>query len=272
MNTEQEPCWINTWFYWVAFEQVRSCSVFGTVRSTGSVLPVRMWVLVAVPRLCNICTGNDMAFGINIPLKRLPKWQLRNTSCNLISFRNVPVCTVQVRYRTFLILFCFFSARIFPAPKLRVKSTKDDKIEFVTDAGQVRDCYFIQHCVICRPSASTCRRMLGSNVATSALTVRCSNHSARSRPHSRINRTWQLIDSSNVNDIETKAQTLRYRSLLSERKQNVLIWSAYYRNESKTFWFGPKFFYCKQIVSVLAQMFWDEAKQFDLVCKLSEAK
>ncbi len=31
---------------------------------------------------------------------------------------------------------------------------------------------------------------------------------------------------SNVNDIETKAKTLRYRSILSERKQNVLIWSA----------------------------------------------
>ena len=28
--------------------------------------------------------------------------------------------------------------------------------------------------------------------------------------------------------------------LLSERKQNVLIWSAYYRNKSKTIWFGPK--------------------------------
>jgi hypothetical protein len=40
---------------------------------------------------------------------------------------------------------------------------------------------------------------------------------------------------SNVNNIETKAQTFRYRSLLSERKQNVLIWSAYYRNESKAF-------------------------------------
>ncbi len=40
---------------------------------------------------------------------------------------------------------------------------------------------------------------------------------------------------SNVNDTETKAQTFRYRSLLSERKRNILIWSAYYRNESKTF-------------------------------------
>jgi hypothetical protein len=28
-------------------------------------------------------------------------------------------------------------------------------------------------------------------------------------------------------------------------------------------------FYCKQIVYVLAQKFWDKAKQFDLVCKLS---
>jgi hypothetical protein len=34
------------------------------------------------------------------------------------------------------------------------------------------------------------------------------------------------VGPSNVNNIETKAKTLRYRSLLSERKQNVLIWSA----------------------------------------------
>jgi hypothetical protein len=46
------------------------------------------------------------------------------------------------------------------------------------------------------------------------------------------------VGGSNVNDIETKGQTFRYRSLLSERKQNVLIWSAHYRNESKTFLFG----------------------------------
>jgi hypothetical protein len=31
---------------------------------------------------------------------------------------------------------------------------------------------------------------------------------------------------------ETKAQTFRYRSLLSEQNQNVLIWSAYYWNKS----------------------------------------
>ncbi len=43
---------------------------------------------------------------------------------------------------------------------------------------------------------------------------------------------------SNVNDIETKGQTFRYRSLLSEQKQNVLIWFAYYRNESKKFCFS----------------------------------
>ncbi len=48
------------------------------------------------------------------------------------------------------------------------------------------------------------------------------------------------VETSNVNDIETKAQTFRYRSLLSERKKNVLIWSAYFRNESKTFWFGTQ--------------------------------
>ncbi len=44
---------------------------------------------------------------------------------------------------------------------------------------------------------------------------------------------------SNVNDIETKTKTLRYRILLSERKQNVLIWSASDRNGGRTFWFGP---------------------------------
>ncbi len=48
------------------------------------------------------------------------------------------------------------------------------------------------------------------------------------------------ILASNVNDIETKGQTFRYLSLLSERKQNVLVWSAYYRNESRTYWFVPK--------------------------------
>ncbi len=30
---------------------------------------------------------------------------------------------------------------------------------------------------------------------------------------------------------------------LSEQKQNVLVWSAFYRNESKTYWFGPKNFF-----------------------------
>ena len=51
------------------------------------------------------------------------------------------------------------------------------------------------------------------------------------------------LKTSNVNDIETTGQTFRYRSLLSEWKQNVLVWSAYYRNESKTYWFVPKNFF-----------------------------
>ncbi len=56
---------------------------------------------------------------------------------------------------------------------------------------------------------------------------------------------------------------------------------AYYRNESKTFWFGPLkigteaerfglgwiFLFLKQFVTVLAHRFWDEAKHFDLVQK-----
>jgi hypothetical protein len=71
-------------------------------------------------------------------------------------------------------------------------------------------------------------------------------------------------------------------STKSKRKDKRFDIEAYYRNESKTFRFGPltigtktnqidlvqRIFYCEQIVSVLAQNFWDEAKQFDLVCKL----
>jgi hypothetical protein len=43
-------------------------------------------------------------------------------------------------------------------------------------------------------------------------------------------------------EIETKAQTFRYRSLLADQNQNVLIWSAYYRNKSRTFQSVPKLF------------------------------
>jgi hypothetical protein len=39
--------------------------------------------------------------------------------------------------------------------------------------------------------------------------------------------------------------------------------------KAKHFDLAKNNFYCKQIVSVLAQKFWDKAKQFDLVCKLS---
>ncbi len=45
--------------------------------------------------------------------------------------------------------------------------------------------YFIQHCFICRPSDSTVSAVAGMEprtVATSALAVRRSNHSARSHP------------------------------------------------------------------------------------------
>ncbi len=51
---------------------------------------------------------------------------------------------------------------------------------------------------------------------------------------------FPLLASSKVNDIETKAQTFRYQILLSEQEQNVLIWNAYYRTESKKILFGPK--------------------------------
>ncbi len=76
-------------------------------------------------------------------------------------------------------------------------------------------------------------------------------------------------------------------STISKRKQKHSDIEAYYRNESKTFWFGPLkigteaecfglvriFLYQKQFVSVLApHRFWDEANQFDLVQKLSESK
>ncbi len=42
-----------------------------------------------------------------------------------------------------------------------------------------------------------------------------------------------------ISTIETKAQMFRYRSLLSEQNQNVLIWSAYNRNKIGTFLFVP---------------------------------
>jgi hypothetical protein len=72
-------------------------------------------------------------------------------------------------------------------------------------------------------------------------------------------------------------------STISKRKDKRSDIEAYYRNESKTFWFslltiGTKAehidwfqqkFYCEQIVSVLFQKFWDEAKQFDLIWNFS---
>jgi hypothetical protein len=75
-------------------------------------------------------------------------------------------------------------------------------------------------------------------------------------------------------------------SKIPKRKHKRSDIEANYRNKTKTFWFGPHTigtkakhfdlvqnnFYCKQIVSVLAQKFWDKAKQFDLVCLLSEQK
>ncbi len=48
--------------------------------------------------------------------------------------------------------------------------------------------------------------------------------------------------SGRSNGIETKTQTFRYRSLLSEQNQNVLIWSAFYRIKSRTFYSVPKWF------------------------------
>jgi hypothetical protein len=47
---------------------------------------------------------------------------------------------------------------------------------------------------------------------------------------------------STAREIETKAQMYRSRSLLSEQNQNILIWSAYYQNKSRTFQSVPKLF------------------------------
>jgi len=41
-------------------------------------------------------------------------------------------------------------------------------------------------------------------------------------------------------DIERFVLSFQYQSLLSEQNQNVLIWSAYYRNKSRTFQSVPK--------------------------------
>ncbi len=72
-------------------------------------------------------------------------------------------------------------------------------------------------------------------------------------------------------------------STIPKRKHKHSDIEANYRNETKTFLFGPHTigtkakhfdlvqnnFFCKQMFSVVAQKFWDKAKQFDLVCKLS---
>jgi hypothetical protein len=63
-----------------------------------------------------------------------------------------------------------------------------------------------------------------------------------------------LIRISNVNDIETKAETFRYRSLLSDQKQNILIWSAHDWIKSGTFWCGPNFF----LIGRRSFRFWSE--------------
>ncbi len=82
------------------------------------------------------------------------------------------------------------------------------------------------------------------------------------------------------------ARTGLVMSTISKRKQKRSDIEAYYRNESKTFWFVPLknwteaerfglvriFLYRKQFVSVLAHRFWAEANQFDLVQKLSEER
>ena len=41
---------------------------------------------------------------------------------------------------------------------------------------------------------------------------------------------------------ESRAQTFRYRSLLSKQNQNIQNWSAYYRNKSRTFQSVQKLF------------------------------
>ncbi len=56
--------------------------------------------------------------------------------------------------------------------------------------------YFIQHCFICRPSNSTVYENAGiepRTFATSALSVRRSNHSARSRQHSARSHPQKLL-------------------------------------------------------------------------------
>ena len=60
--------------------------------------------------------------------------------------------------------------------------------QFLTGFFCIFSCmYFIQHCFICRPSDSTVSEDAGiepRTVATSALAVRRSSHSATSHPHS----------------------------------------------------------------------------------------
>jgi hypothetical protein len=60
--------------------------------------------------------------------------------------------------------------------------------------------YCIQHCFICRPSDSTVSEDAGiesRTVATTALTVRRSNHSAESDPHLGKISSTEIIMSNN---------------------------------------------------------------------------
>jgi hypothetical protein len=63
------------------------------------------------------------------------------------------------------------------------------------------------------------------------------------------------IDTSNVNDIETKAETFRYRSLGSKRNENVSVRLRNLYIETKTFRFSPNISISKQKRSYLVQMF-----------------
>ncbi len=114
-----------------------------------------------------------------------------------------------------------------------------------------------------------------SDVGTSASTLKA------------LQREWEIQFSLRKKSTEVPPlPTAQVMSTISKQKQKRSDIEAHYRNESKTFWFSPLkigteaerfglvriFLYQKQFVSVLAHRFWDEANQFDLVQKLSEAK
>jgi hypothetical protein len=107
--------------------------------------------------------------------------------------------------------------------------------------------YFFQRCLICRPSDSTVSKdawIKPRTFATSALAIRCSNHSARSNPHE--------LD--------------LYHSAIGPRLQVVYIENCKYFNQKPRLKYEQLHYFCLQI------QFWYLKEFRNQICSTSELK